>query len=415
MLYAVSALLTAVVCTPLFGGYLLHRDMVSTPTSPLTAAAFGIDGSAPRAVPQDAVVAAASHLVDGGLLVASIIAVSLFAAGIGSGRMAQRLVPRAGRAGAVAAAVVAIWNPFVAERLLQGHWSLLVGYAVFGWIVCAVMTVHDAPTWRSWAVLAGLFAVAGLTPTGSVLALVVASTTWIGVARTSGTLTSGRSVAVVLLWVLTATPWLMASFFAQGVRGVGGAEQFAARAEPGLGTLGSVLGLGGIWNADAVPQSRTGWWALIATAALLIVVVGGCVVLFRQRTELSPVVPALGVLAAVTVLLITLAATGPGLSVVEFALREIPGAGLLRDTQKFVAAAIPFYALAAAAAAGWAAQRIPAIAATAAVSALVVAPLPDLAWGVGGAVKPIDYPADYAAVAERIGHSDPPWRCFPAK
>ena len=43
---------------------------------------------------------------------------------------------------------------------------------------------------------------------------------------------------------------------------------FAARAEPALGTLGSLAGLGGIWNAEATPYSRTTPFALLATAVL---------------------------------------------------------------------------------------------------------------------------------------------------
>ncbi len=41
----------------------------------------------------------------------------------------------------------------------------------------------------------------------------------------------------------------------------------AARAEPGLGTVGSLAGLGGMWNAQAVPDSRTTLFALLATGA----------------------------------------------------------------------------------------------------------------------------------------------------
>ncbi|KJQ99867.1 hypothetical protein UG54_20070, partial [Gordonia sihwensis] len=63
--YAVSALLTALICAPLVGNHLLYRDAVATPQSPLTAAALGIDGTAPRAVPQDALLALGSRLVDG--------------------------------------------------------------------------------------------------------------------------------------------------------------------------------------------------------------------------------------------------------------------------------------------------------------------------------------------------------------
>ena len=80
--------------------------------------------------------------------------------------------------------------------------------------------------------------------------------------------------------------------------------------------------------------------------------------------------------------------------------------GVLRDTQKYLALALPFYALAAAAAVGWLRAWVPTGFAVAAVAALIVAPLPDLAWGVGGALKPVEYPDDYARAVALIGADD---------
>lgn len=400
----VSLLATAVVCAPLFGGYLLHRDAVATPRSPLTAAAFGIDGAPPRAVPQDGALAIASQGIDGGFLVAALIALTLFGAGLGYGRLAARLLPAAGTGGAVAAALVAIWNPFVAERLLQGQWSLLTGYAALGWLVCAVLDLREDPGWTRWAVLAGLLAAAGFTPTGSLLGLVVAA---VALAATDLARRPAYWAGLLCVWVLTALPWLVAAAYSDDAGGpVDGAAAFAARAEPLLGTAGSLLGLGGIWNADAVPTSRTSGWAAVATLALLAVVVVGGAALWRQRRRLPRPVLALGVLAAVVLAVIACAATGPGLAAVDWLLTHVPGAGLLRDTQKYLALAVPFYALAAAAAVGWLRAWVPTGFAVAAVAALIVAPLPDLAWGVGGALKPVVYPDDYARAVELIGADD---------
>src|SRR5690606_27119491 len=54
-------------------------------------------------------------------------------------------------------------------------------------------------------------------------------------------------------------------------------------------------------------------------------------------------------LAAGAVVLPALAATGWGVAVIELLIADVPGAGLLRDTQKYVALAVPGYALCAAA------------------------------------------------------------------
>lgn len=400
--YLVSALAAAAICWPLFGGYLLHRDAVATPRSPLTAAAFGIDGSAPRAVPQDGAIALVSQVVDGGLLLAALLTLAVFTAGVGYARLAVTLLPSAGTAGATAASLVGIWNPFVAERLLQGHWSLLIAYAALGPIVCTVVGLarDDGPRRRRWALLAGLLAAAGITPTGSLLALIVALVTAVALRARAVGFGAGA------LWVLTALPWLVAAVVTAPGASVGGAAAFAARAEPGLGTAGTVLGLGGIWNADAVPASRGFWWALVATACLLVVVGGGTLLLMRHRREVGAPVVALGLLAAVTLIAVAAAATAPGIVVVELLLTHLPGAGLLRDTQKYLALAVPFFTVAAAAAAGWLRTWVPTGVAVTVIALLVVAPLPDLAGGVGGALRPVTYPDDYAAAAELLAGSD---------
>ncbi|MCF8603644.1 hypothetical protein L5I01_09770, partial [Gordonia sp. HY442] len=398
MLYLISALLTALICGPLFPGYLVYRDAVSVPQFSLSAAAFGIDGSAPRAVPQDAILGLASRVVDGGWVVALLTTAAVFGVGVGFGLLARRLVPQAGTAGAVVAAVVGIWNPFVAERLLQGHWSLLIGYATLGPIVLMVLNLARERAVQPILILVGLFAVAGFTPTGSILALAVAAVTAIAVRpglRT--TLLSGVG------WVVTASPWLVASAVSDSAGSSGGASAFALRSESGLGSFGTALGLGGIWNADAVPGSRSSWWAAVATIVFLAVVAAGTFALLRERRESTGPVLALGLLAVTVVLLVTLASTGPGLSVMDALLAGVPGAGLLRDAQKYLALVAPFATIACAAGVGALRRLVPGGFAAAAVGLLIVAPLPDLAWGVGGQVRSIEIPADYAEVTEAIG------------
>ena len=62
--------------------------------------------------------------------------------------------------GQFVAATVAIWNPYVAERLLQGHWSLLVGYGCLPWVAYAMRPVAHR---RRRSVRAGILDGAGRT------------------------------------------------------------------------------------------------------------------------------------------------------------------------------------------------------------------------------------------------------------
>ncbi|WP_319436018.1 hypothetical protein [Mycobacterium sp. RTGN5] len=393
-----ALLLALAVTAPLLApGYLLLRDAVSTPRSYLSDSALGLGESAPRAVPQDFLIAAVSPVLDGGVLVKVLLIAGLFLAGWGAARLADVLVPDAGIAGQVVAATLAVWNPYVAERLLQGHWSLLVGYGSLPWVAAAMVRLRGeqpAPSWPRWAALVFWLALAGLTPTGLLLAAVVAlactAVPGDGVSRLR------CATGVLIAAVLAASPWLTASALGDALASspTSGVVAFAARAEPGLGTLGSLAGLGGIWNAEAVPSSRTTLLALLATVALLAVVAVGLPTVLRRRSA----VPLL-VLAAVGVLLPAVLATGPGLAVLRTLVESAPGVGVLRDGQKWVALAMPAYAVAGAAAVVTLRHRLrPGI--TAAVCAVaVIAVLPDLAFGGWGKVTSVRYPAGWSAVA----------------
>ncbi|MET9327191.1 hypothetical protein [Tsukamurella sp. NPDC003166] len=388
-LAAWSAALAFVILGPLAvgGRYLLLRDAVSTPRSHLTDAALGLGGNAARATPQDWLLALGSQVVDGGLLVTTILFVALVAAGWGFGRCALAVLDAVGRpaglGSGLAGATVGLWNPFVAERLLQGHWSLLAGYAAIGWMVVAGLRLSGR---RQLGAFAAALAAGGLTPTGAVLALI------------AGLVAAPRRWAWLLgLFACAAAPWVYPSLVSgDGVRAdPASVAVFAARAEPGLGTIGSLVGLGGIWNRQAVPDGAPWLWTVLALAVLM----GGLIVL-RARL-FSPPLSRIALLALCAVVLPALAATGPGVSLLEAVVQAIPGSGLLRDGQKWVALAVPLVATCAAALVAAVPAPARAAAAVAAV-ALPVAVLPGLAWGAGGALAPVTYPASWRAVAEAV-------------
>ncbi|WP_448465884.1 hypothetical protein [Mycolicibacterium sp. XJ870] len=398
---ALSLLVTAPLLAP---GYLLLRDAVSTPRSYLTDAALGLSEAAPRAVPQDFFVAVASTVLDGGVVIKALLVGALWLAGWGAARLAAVLVGAA-LPGQFIAATLAIWNPYVAERLLQGHWSLLVGYGCLPWVAATVVRLRTGSGSGSGSVWALAFwiALAGLTPTGLMLAATVAL---VCVAVPGNGLRRWRVTALGLgVSVLAAVPWLVAAAVGGGVASSAssaGVHAFAARAEPGLGTLGSLASLGGIWNGDAVPVSRTTLFAVIAAVVLLGVVALGLPVVLRR-----PAAVPLLVLAAVAAVVPSLMATGPGLAVVEAVTTAVPGLGVVRDGQKWVALAMPGYAVAAAAAPLTLQRlRVPAGAAAAVCCAALIAVLPDLAWGVGGQMRAVHYPPGWASAAAVI-NSDP--------
>ncbi len=404
--------LALLVVAPLMGpGYLLLRDAVSTPRSYLSDSALGLV-SAPRATPQDFAVALASQCVDGGIVVKALLVVGLWLAGWGAARLVAKVLPEAGASGQFVAITLAIWNPYVGERLLQGHWSLLLGYGCLPWVATTVLTLRSArPGWTGLFGLAFWIALAGLTPTGLILAATVGLVcVAVPVDDSGGSRPRWRCAAATLgCALLAALPWLTAATLglsspARIWTRTPDVAAFAARAEPGLGTLGSLASLGGIWNGEALPASRATLFAVVSATVLFTVVATGVPALVRRRAA----VPLL-VLATVSVLLPAASATGPGLAVLHVVIDAVPGLGVLRDGQKWVALAMPGYALAGGAAVltlrRWLGFLRPAATALVCSAALLLA-LPDLAWGVGGKIEPVHYPTDWPTVAAVI-NDDP--------
>jgi hypothetical protein len=410
------ALALLVVAPLLSPGYLLLRDAVSTPRSYLSDSALGLV-SAPRSTPQDFAIALASHCVDGGIVVKALLVAGLWLAGWGAARLVAMVLPEAGAGGQFIAITLAIWNPYIGERLLQGHWSLLLGYGCLPWVATNMYALRtlDRPAWPRLFGLALWIALAGLTPTG----LILAATVGLVCVAAPG---SGRPrwlcAAVILAGaVVAALPWLAAA--ALGLSSEDGiwtqtpdVAAFAARAEPGLGTLGSLASLGGIWNGEAVPASRTTLFAVVSAGVLFAVVAIGLPTVVRRRAAVPLVV-----LAAMSVLVPAALATGPGQAVLHAVVEAAPGLGVLRDGQKWVALAMPGYALAGAGTVltlrRWLRSLGPAVPALVCCAALLLG-LPDLAWGLAGKVEPVHYPTDWATVAALINRDPEAVAVLPA-
>jgi hypothetical protein len=393
--HAVAATVTAVVLAPLaLPGYALRYDMVFVPRQPLSWEMIAPATALPRAVPLDAVVSLANVAVPGWLLqrIALIAIVYLSALG------AARLVPATRAATRVVAALAFAWTPFLAERLLLGQWALLLAYAALPWLVAAARDLRAGrPGALPRLVLAA--APAAITPTGGLIALATVAVLLPLRSRTT-------AIALLAVTALNA-PWLVAAATssAGGRSDAEGVAAFAARAENWAGSWAALAGTGGIWNAQTVPASRESPLVPVVTLLMLAVAVPG---LRELRRRWPGGADRLLVLAAGGFVL-AVAGTAPAAPVLEWLVSSVPGAGLLRDGQKFL---IP-YALVVALGFALGAERLadrlgrrfePAagVALLAGAMLLPVVLLPDLAFGGAGALRPVRYPADWDAVAERV-------------
>jgi len=401
-LLAWCAGLAALVLAPLARpGFLLSYDMVTVPRQELVPDALGLGSALPRAVPLDAVVAVMTQVVPGELFYRVVLVGTLAGGALG----AAMLLPRASTSVRAVAAAAYLWNAYVAERLVIGHWGLLVAYAVLPWLLRAGLAVRSGERATLPAALV-LAALASVTPTGGVLAtgVLVVVAALPGPHRWPAASAAAGCVVLQLPWLVPAV--LTPASLTSDPRAV---EAFAAHADSPLGLVGSVLTLGGIWNSEVVPESRSLWTAAIVTVAWVSLALGG---ISRLRPTLGrSAALALAVLAVMGIVLSLAGAFGDGLA---WAVERLPGAGLLRDGPKFLAwyslALAPTAALGAARLAAsvsrWSAGRVSATVVTGVVAVLPLAALPDLAWGVAGRLSPVHYPPSWTDVRAAL-HREP--------
>jgi hypothetical protein len=396
---AVAVVLGLVIMGPLLlgRGFALVGDMVFVPDQPWKDLWLGADGSVPRAVPSDAVVWALTLAVPGDLVQKAVLVGIVVGGALGMARFVEDAHPAA----RTAAAVLYVWNPFVYERLAIGHWALLVGYAALPWVARAAHRLGSGA--GGWPALAVPLAVAGWSsPTGGVLAVMVAVAVLLGRWR--------RAALALTLGLVLNLPWIVPGFVAlSGPGDPFGVEAFAARSDTSLGVLGSLLTFGGLWKESVHAPGREA--TVLALAALLLSIAGllGLAVARQQDRHLRAALAGLG---AVGLLLAAAPATEAGRAVVEVLVSDVPGGGLLRDSQKWVALLVLAVCWGLAHLLEEARRRVHGTHAAwwgVAAALLPVAVLPSLAWGANGVLEPVDYPESWSearAALEQAGSDE---------
>ncbi len=388
-----------VLATTARPGLVLIRDLVFVPEPAIDLRLLGISGALPRGVPSDLVAALISRVFGAAVTERLVLLAVVCAAGLGAARLYGR-VTSGGRVGAVAACLAAIWNPFVAERLLIGQWVVLVGYAALPW---AVLTALDWAR-RTTAVPPLAFLVTALAgslggPPAWVLWAPAAILTLILDAPPrprAAQVASGVGVAV-----LAAVPWLVPALLLPGGTGSSraGFDAFAINADTPFGSVFSALTGGGIWNAATVPPGRDSVIGALAAAAVLVLAVVGL-----ASARIPTTVRGLSVASVLGLLIAVSSSSHIGRTV----LAALPGGSLVRDSARALA---PWVVLAAVGV-GATCDRVyrPADLAAKVSTALVclaaVAALPGLAFGVSGSLRPVRLPSDYGAVVQRLS-ADP--------
>ena len=388
-------------------GFLLSYDMLFVPREPFAAAWPG--QAPPRAVPSDLVIAALSRAVPADIAQKAIL-LSVFVLAC-SGAVA--LLDREPVAARLAAGVFYAWNPYVGERLIIGQWALLLGYGGLPWVLRAVLAPGLAS--RRGAARLGLAlvpAVIGGFAAMAITALVVVPAALLG--------RSARRAAVALGALAAGSlPWLIPSVLHPVYVDPASVAAFAARADTPFGSMGSLLMLGGGWNAQTVPKGYGGAWSAL-WLAVVIVALGGYLLRARPRRRW----PGLGLSAAAGLAIAGLGVTAAGRDLLRAMIGAWPGFATARDAQQFVAplalaeaAGLGVVVAAAMHPGSFGRKRDGPVRRDAAGTMLgvvaILAPvllLPGLAWGAAGRLRPAAYPAGWLAAARVVDGSAGPGR-----
>jgi len=367
-------------------GYVLSYDMVWVPDLVLGRDVLGLGSALPRAVPSDAVVATLDEVLGGALLQKVVLLGMLVAAGTGF----AALVRHRTTAAQLVAVSVGIWNPFVVERLLLGHWPLLVGYAVLPWLVVALDEVGPGRA-RLPARVPVLLVLGSLSASAGLASALVAF-------AVAGRRLGRRGTAQLAACVAGANaPWIVAGIISPAASTSDRLGSFVfATADEGL-MAGPVaaLSFGGVWNAEVVPGSRLDVAGPAFTLLLVAAAVAGAVLVARSAGE-----PHLRGLA-------TCWCVGWGLAVLSWATpgaigwlgETVPAGGLLRDGSRMLGLTVPLVVVLVAVAVDGLLDRLPERAVVAlaggVLALLPVALMPDAAWGAGGRLDAVHYPTAY--------------------
>jgi hypothetical protein len=233
-------------------------------------------------------------------------------------------------------------------------------------------------------------------------------------------------------------PWLIPSLLHTVYADPGGVAAFASRADTPFGTVGSLVMLGGMWNADTVPKAYGGPWSAIWLAVVLAALAGyvliGCQRPRREQGREPGRWPGLTAAALVSLAIACIGITEPGRALLRGAIRGWPAFAILRDAQQFIAPLALAEAIGFGLAVAWCVRPRPfgqkfdnergtstppsppkprppdplglALGVLALLTPLLL--LPGLAWGAAGRLRPAWYPASFLAAARAIDASPAP-------
>lgn len=404
----ISLFVTAPLWSP---GYLLVGDavfgpripFVYTPTSSMTML--------------EALLSVINLVVPSEVIEKLLFTAALVLAGLG----VHRLVRVQNQAVRFAAGNLAIFNPFVYDRLMYGQWTVLLAYALLPWLWSSI-GARDAQGSTSspvWPTAAWCTAIIGVSlPMGYIACalLVMALSTQLALAaaadrRACGLRGARMLVAILVLncsWLLP-TVWLRSPDLARALGfSIEEFYAFATQADPRWGVWLTVWGGHGFWAESTgrfiLLREQEAYWPLLPIALLALGVLG-----LAGRWAFAADRPAILTVLGCWVLSGALAAgmaTPPTSALTGFLARHVFAYGGLRDTQKWGSLTLMGEIFAAAWGLDASLRRFrgPLLRRLVETGA-VVAPLlfaPTMLWGCAGQLRASRYPPSWYAATRLL-------------
>lgn len=339
------ALALAIVFPLLCKGYLFAFDMSFGPVMRIPIEAYALGGDFGRRLPVFIVLSGISVAVSPAWISRALLIAIPLLGGIGM----HRLAPARSEIARYFAGFLYAVNPFVYERLVAGHWHILLGYALLPWAVPSFLNWARSARPKSllavglWLGVIGAvsFAVASLA---FVMTFAAALVTRDGARR--GRLKS--LAALVLIFGATNATWLAAAL----VR-IGDIEKFTTldfraflvRGDSPWEASLNVVRLTGFFRGDfRSPALGTlaGWILLLVVLGLVLL---GCVAALRTR-RLGPRTASFFMATGLVASVIALGERAPVIgSLLGWLYPRIPGMQIFRESQKLVGLVVLVYAL----------------------------------------------------------------------
>ncbi len=364
-------------------GDLLNLDLVTTPRLRAPDWRWGVGPGVPHRVPMYIPLSWISHLITGATIIKVLCVVMLTLLFAGVWRLAASGDARVD----AGVALFVTWSPFTVTRVAVGHLGVLWAMVAVAWGAPMLLRL-DAASSRATRRLTGVAAFGGLIPGSWILAVGAAGV--IGGPRNERRARARQWLALLPLHLIWIVP--SALFALLGPRLVG-SEHF----RPSIGVLAPLeffAGLG-FWrepNQVLAPP----WWPIIA------LLVAGLAVLGLRPTRALFGRP--WILITGSAIVVPIVAVVPPFSI---AMSWLTGSAIgapLREIQRWWGLALVLLAPCLAAGALTLADRLSSILPLVLPSASALLLAGNGLWGVGGALKTIDYPVGWYTTASFIRH-----------